>query len=79
MSSYFEHALFDALADLGSENRQLVLCYLQKVYGIRIDGQGFFHPIEVEAALRELFGAAAKFLISRYHLELEKYYASIHV
>lgn len=73
MKEFLRRALFDALADLGEQNRTFVIYHLQKSCGIRFT-EGYCPTIdEIEQALQLTLGAASGILIKRFESELEKY------
>ena len=73
LKEYYRRALFDALADLGDQNRALVIYHLQKEHGIKfIEGQ---YPSiqEIQNALELTIGSSSRIFIDRFRRELEKF------
>jgi hypothetical protein len=77
MKEYLRRALFDALSDLGEQNRALVIYHIQKNHGIRFTGGYCPTVAQIESALRQTVGRAARIFIERFEKELEKYTLSI--
>lgn len=73
MKRYLRQAIFDALADLGDQNRELVIYHLQKDYGIKFADGCCPTVAEIELALRLALGSASNIFIKRFEMELEKH------
>ena len=73
MRAYLRQALFDALAELGNDNREMVLCYLQKEHKIRFTAGSNPSVEEIKSALQETFGSSARIFVGKFEKELEKY------
>jgi hypothetical protein len=77
MKEYLRRALFDALSDLGEQNRTFVIYHIQKDYGIRFTERYCPTVLDIESALQHTFGSAAGIFIKQFERELEKYTLSI--
>ena len=77
MWQYLREAVFNALEDLGNDNRDMVLCHMQKHYAIRFVSGEYPTALEVRAALNETFGSAAHVFVRRFEEELEKHPVAI--
>ena len=77
MRQYLREALFNALEGLGKKNREMVLCHLQKQYGIRFVSGKYPTALEIRAALNETFGSAALVFVKRFEEELEMHPVAI--
>lgn len=73
MRTYLRQALFNALSELGDHNREMVLCYLQKQYGIRFVAGSCPSVAEIKIALDETFGCSAHIFVEKFEKELQKY------
>lgn len=73
MKRYLRQAIFDALADLGEQNRELVIYHLQKDYEIRFADGCCPSVAEIELALRSALGSASNIFIKKFEMELGKH------
>ena len=77
MRIHLKRALFDALEGLGEQNREMVLCHLQRYYAIRLVEESHPSVAEIEFALNETFGSSAHIFVSKFKEELQRHPASI--
>jgi hypothetical protein len=79
MKEYLRRAIFDALSDLGGQNRELVIYHMQQDYAIRFTQGRCPTVAEIELALRLTLGTASRVFIERFEKELEKYAIPVEV
>jgi hypothetical protein len=73
MKEYLRRAIFDALADLGDQNRNLIIYHMQQDYGIRFTWGYCPTVAQIESALQLTLGDTSRIFIKRFESELEKY------
>lgn len=73
MKEYLRRAIFDALSELGDQNRDFVIYHMQQDYGIRFTWGYCPTVAQIESALQLTLGAASRVVLERFEKELEKY------